>query len=63
MEELKRPLVNIPMLGALVKVLKMMDIRTVEEDIRKTFGSKISKDMLNANIRALYRGYEEVRGE
>jgi pyruvate ferredoxin oxidoreductase gamma subunit len=63
MEELKRPLVNIPMLGALVKVLKMMDIRTVEEDIRKTFGSKISEDMLNANIRALYRGYEEVRGE
>jgi pyruvate ferredoxin oxidoreductase gamma subunit len=64
MEELGRQLTNIPMLGALVKILKgLVDIEAVEEDIRKTFGKKLSKDVLEANIRALYRAYKEVRSE
>jgi len=64
MEELKRPLMNVPMLGALVKVLNgLVDIKTVEEDIRKAFGKKISENALQANIRALHRAYEEVRSE
>ncbi len=64
MEELKRPLMNVPMLGALVKVLNgLVDIKTVEEDIKRAFGKKISENALNANIRALHRAYEEVRSE
>ncbi|WP_457681210.1 2-oxoacid:acceptor oxidoreductase family protein [Thermovibrio sp.] len=64
MEELKRPLMNVPMLGALVKVLgNIVDIKTVEEDLKKTFGKKLSENALNANIRALYRAYEEVQSE
>jgi pyruvate ferredoxin oxidoreductase gamma subunit len=64
MEELKRPLMNIPMLGALIKVLGgLVDIKSVEEDIRKTFGKKIPQEVLEANIRALYRAYEEVQSE
>ena len=64
MEELKRPLMNVPMLGALVKVLGgIVDIKTVEEDLKKTFGKKIAESVLNANIRALHRAYEEVQSE
>jgi pyruvate ferredoxin oxidoreductase gamma subunit len=64
MEELKRPLMNVPMLGALVKALGgLVDIKTVEEDLKKTFGKKLSENALNANIRALYRAYEEVKSE
>jgi len=64
MEELKRPLMNVPMLGALVKVLGgIVDIKTVEEDLKKTFGKKIAENVLNANIRALHRAYEEVQSE
>jgi len=64
MEELKRPLMNVPMLGALVRVLgSIVDIKTVEEDLKKTFGKKLSENALNANIRALYRAYEEVQSE
>jgi len=64
MEELKRPLMNIPMLGALVKALNgIVDIKTVEEDIKKAFGKKVSEEVLNANIKALYRAYEEVKSE
>jgi pyruvate ferredoxin oxidoreductase gamma subunit len=64
MEELKRPLMNIPMLGALVKVLNgLVDLKTVEEDIKKTFGKKVSENVLQANIRALHRAYQEVKEE
>ncbi|RKQ61740.1 pyruvate ferredoxin oxidoreductase gamma subunit [Thermovibrio guaymasensis] len=64
MEELKRPLMNVPMLGALVKVLgSIVKVETVEEEIKKTFGKKLSENALNANVRALYRAYEEVQSE
>ncbi len=64
MEELKRPLMNVPMLGALVKVLgDVVKIETVEEDLKKTFGKKLSENALNANIRALHRAYKEVMTE
>jgi len=64
MEELKRPLMNIPMLGALIKVLGgLVDIKSVEEDIKKAFGKKLPQEVLEANIRALYRAYEEVQSE
>jgi len=64
MEELKRPLMNVPMLGALVKALNgIVSIKTVEEDIKRTFGKKLSENALNANVRALYRAYEEVMSE
>jgi len=62
MEELKRPLMNVPMLGALVRVLGDIDLKTVENDIKKAFGKKVSEELLSANIRALRRAYEEVRG-
>jgi pyruvate ferredoxin oxidoreductase gamma subunit len=64
MEELKRPLMNVPMLGALAKVLNgLVDVKTLEEDIRKTFGKKVSEEVVEANIRALRRAYEEVKSE
>ena len=64
MEELKRPLMNVPMLGALAKVLNgIVDLKTLEEDIKKTFGKKVSEEMLQANLRALRRAYEEVKSE
>jgi len=63
MEELKRPLMNVPMLGALVKALKgPVTLESVEKNVREAFGKKVSEEVLNANIRALRRAYEEVRG-
>lgn len=64
MEELKRPLMNVPMIGALAKVLNgIVGISTLEEDIKKAFRKKISENALTANIRALHRAYEEVQSE
>ncbi|SNR58875.1 2-oxoacid:acceptor oxidoreductase family protein [Desulfurobacterium atlanticum] len=64
MEELKKPLMNIPMLGALVKVIEdLVSLESVEEDIKATFGKKITQELLNANLKALDRAYREVKGE
>ncbi len=64
MEELKKPLMNIPMLGAISKVIDaLVSIESVEEDIKVTFGKKISQELLDANLRALERAYKEVKGE
>ncbi len=63
MEELKRPLMNVPMLGALLKAVDgLVTLESVERDIKEAFGKKVSEEVLNANIRALRRAYEEVRG-
>ncbi len=68
-DELGQPnRMNIPMLGALIKVLQdagnvSVDIETVKEDVIHTFEEKLSKELLEANLRALKRGYEEVKGQ
>ena len=55
---------NIPMLGAIVKVSKIMDEKAFLEDMVKSFEDKFSKkpDVIQGNINALVRSMQEVRG-
>ncbi len=56
-----RALPNSPMLGALCKVTKLITIDHLLDDVRKSFGKKFSQLIIDGNLEATRRGYEEVR--
>ena len=53
---------NIATLGALIKVTGIISIDKLKEKIREMFLKKLGEEGTNANIKALERGYEEVKG-
>jgi len=61
LDTIGRPLPNSCMLGALAKASKLVDIETLLEDVKGSFGSKFSEKIITANLEATRRGYEEVR--
>lgn len=63
MDTLKRPIPNTPMMGALVRVMGTLDIEKVKEDVRKRFSARFRPEVVEANVNALQRAFEEVIGE
>jgi pyruvate ferredoxin oxidoreductase gamma subunit len=59
---LGRNLPNTPMIGALIKVTGVVDIKYVEKRVEAMFLSKIGREKTDANINAIKKAYEEVRG-
>ena len=55
-----RPLPNSPMLGALCKVTGLITLDALLEDVKKSFGKKFSQKIIDGNLDATRRGYEEV---
>ncbi len=62
METIGRPMPNTPMLGALAKVSGLISIDGLVENIKKSFGKKFSDKVVNANLDAIQRAFEEVEG-
>ncbi len=60
-EEIGRPMANTAMLGALVKVSKLVDINTVTAELAAKFAGKFNQETINKNIKAVVRAYEEVQ--
>jgi pyruvate ferredoxin oxidoreductase gamma subunit len=56
-----RALPNAPMLGAICKVTGLVTLEHLLEDVRKSFGKKFSQKIIDGNLEATRRGYEEVR--
>ncbi len=56
-----RALPNAPMLGAICKVTGLVSLDHLLEDVRKSFGKKFSQKIIDGNLEATRRGYEEVR--
>ncbi len=52
---------NTPMLGALLKATGIMDIDGVLEHVRTSFGKKFSQEIIEGNVNAVRRAYEEVK--
>jgi pyruvate ferredoxin oxidoreductase gamma subunit len=52
---------NTAMLGALVKVSKLVDINTVTAELAAKFAGKFNQETINKNIKAVVRAYEEVQ--
>jgi pyruvate ferredoxin oxidoreductase gamma subunit len=61
LEEIGRPMANTAMLGALVKISKIVDLNTVTSELAAKFAGKFSQDVINKNVRAVVRAYEEVQ--
>ena len=61
-EELGRPIPNMPMLGALVKVSGAVKLESVLNDIRREFSRKFSERVLAGNLKTVQRAYDEARG-
>lgn len=62
-ETIGRAIPNTPMLGALIKVTGILDLDVVVADLRHTFGKKFSEAIVEGNVAAVTRAYEEVAGE
>jgi pyruvate ferredoxin oxidoreductase gamma subunit len=61
--EIGRPIPNAPMLGALIKISDLLSLDTVKEQLKKKFSHGFRPEVLEGNLRAIQRAYEEVVGE
>jgi pyruvate ferredoxin oxidoreductase gamma subunit len=60
-QELGRPMPNTPMVGALVRATDCISMPALQNDIRERFGRKFGQRMVQGNLRAIQRAYEEVQ--
>ncbi len=60
-ETIGRPLPNSSMLGALNKATAIVSMDVLLEDVRGSFGKKFAQKIIDANLAAVKRGYEEVK--
>lgn len=61
LECIGRALPNASMLGAISKATNLVTLETLLEDIRKSFGKKFSQKIIDGNLEATRRGYEEAK--
>jgi len=63
LDTLGRPMPNLPMLGALLKVVPLVELDALYERIKAKFLKKIGEEKTKANIAGIKRAYEEVKIE
>ncbi len=61
LEEIGRAIPNTPMVGALLKAVAVVSIDALCENMRKEFSKKFSEKIVEGNISAARRAYEEVK--
>jgi len=62
-ETIKRPIPNTPMVGALTRITGLFAIDDVVAFLREDFGKKFPPKVVEGNINAITRSYEEVKAE
>jgi len=62
-ETIRRPIPNTPMVGALTRITGLFPIDNVVDFLREDFGKKFPPKVVEGNITAITRSYEEVQGE
>ncbi|MBN1232188.1 MAG: 2-oxoacid:acceptor oxidoreductase family protein [Candidatus Coatesbacteria bacterium] len=60
-ETIGRELPNTPLIGALIKVTKIMPLEPFLKDLTKKFEKKFSDKIIEGNINAVKRAFEEVK--
>ncbi|MBN2373035.1 2-oxoacid:acceptor oxidoreductase family protein [bacterium] len=63
LETLGNPIPNTPMLGAMARVSGLISLDHLIEQLKINFGKKFAQDMIDKNIQAIKRAYQEVREE
>jgi len=62
-EEIGRPIPNTPMIGALIKATDCISLEAIKKDVEKKFLKKFGERVVQGNIRAIERAFEEVKSE
>jgi pyruvate ferredoxin oxidoreductase gamma subunit len=60
LETIGRTMPNTPMLGALTKASGLLGIDVLVEEVKGSFGKKFAQKIIDANLTAAKRGFEEV---
>jgi len=60
LDTIGRNIPNTPMVGALVKISGILKIDDVLETLRESFSKKFGEDVIQKNLSAIERAYEEV---
>ena len=60
-KELGKAIPNVPMVAALVKITKLMDLEKFRKNIRISLNKKLRKDVVEMNMRTIDRAFEEVK--
>ena len=63
LETIRRPIPNTPMVGALTRITGLFPIEQVVEFLRHDFSKKFPPKVVEGNISAITRSYEEVVSE
>lgn len=63
METMGRAMPNTPMLGALARASGEIGLSDLLAQIKKNFGKKFSQKVIEGNLLAVERAYQEVQGE
>ncbi|MBE3031916.1 MAG: 2-oxoacid:acceptor oxidoreductase family protein [Actinobacteria bacterium] len=63
LETIKRPIPNTPMVGALTRITGLFNLDEVVELLRTDFSKKFPPNVVEGNINAIKRSYEEVQAE
>jgi pyruvate ferredoxin oxidoreductase gamma subunit len=57
-----RPIPNTPMLGALARVTDLVSLDGAKDSVRKKLAGKLAPQVLEGNMNAIERAYQEVQG-
>jgi pyruvate ferredoxin oxidoreductase gamma subunit len=63
MATIKRPIPNTPMLGALAKTTDILTLEGAKQAVAKKFEGKLAPPVIQGNLDAIQRAYEEVKGQ
>jgi pyruvate ferredoxin oxidoreductase gamma subunit len=63
LDTIKRPVPNMPMIGALLAVVDLMTIDELKESLGERFKTKFSQAVIDGNLAAVSRAHEELVSE
>jgi len=63
LDEIGRAIPNTPMVGALLKALPVVPVETLIENMRQEFAKKFSQKIIDGNVKAVERAYQEVSSD
>ncbi|NVN92985.1 MAG: 2-oxoacid:acceptor oxidoreductase family protein [Desulfuromonadales bacterium] len=55
-----RPMPNAPLIGCISRVSGMLSLQTILDDMQTSFGKKFSQKIIDGNLEATRRGFEEA---
>lgn len=60
LDTLKRDITNTPMLGAFARATGLFPLETIIQDVRASFSKKLRPEIVEANVEAVRRAYDQV---